>query len=77
MDSSKNFGSSSLEFQRVVINFFIALTQPLHPEEIAKRHKFVQLELMMRSGVVGHISKRRHVLIAMYKEKSKEEDHVP
>ena len=32
---------------------------------------------MTRSEVVGHINKGEHVLIAVSKEESKEEDHVP
>ena len=59
----------SLEFLRVVINFFITLSQPLHPKNFS-------IELMMRRPVrtsnirerrpilVGYISTRRHVLVS-------------
>ena len=51
--------------------------RPMHPEELVKGYKPTQVELMMRSGVVGYINKGRSVLIAVSKEKPKEEDHVP
>ena len=51
--------------------------RPMHPEELVKRHMHVQVELMMRSGVVDHISKGKTVLIAVSKQKFKEEDNVP
>ena len=43
--------------------------RPMHPEELVKRHKHVQVELMMRSGVVDHIGNDKTVLIAVSKQK--------
>ena len=39
--------------------------KPLHPNELAKRHKAMQDTLMTRSEIVGHINKGEHVLIAV------------
>ena len=51
--------------------------RPLHPEELAKRHKPVQDTLMIKSEVIGHINKGELILIVVSKEESKEEEHVP
>ena len=49
----------------------------MHLGKFAKIPKPIQMELMMRSGVVDHVSKRRPIFSAMSKEKPKEDDNVP
>ena len=51
--------------------------RPLHPEELAKRHKPMQDTLMTRSEVISHINKGELILIFVSKKESKEEDHIP
>ena len=51
--------------------------KPLHPEELAKRHRPMQDTLMNRSEVVGHIKKGEPMFTAVSIEKRKEEGQVP
>ena len=46
----------------------------MHPEEFVKRPKPERVELMIRSGYVDHLGKRRPDLFAIAKEKLVKED---
>ena len=50
--------------------------KPLHPDELAKRHKVVQDTLMTRSEIIWHIDKEESVLIVVSIEEPNEEGHM-
>ena len=48
--------------------------KPMHPGEFAKRLKLERAELMIRSGAIDHLGKRRPVLFVKAKERPMEKN---